>query len=413
MIFQWSGLQQNKMVSGELDLPSKVEALTQLKLDGVVVTKIVAVEPDTNPTQISEKANQTGILSFFKKKFKDEDLLLFTKKFSAMIAAGLAIVPALNMLKTQSENMEMTDIIDRILNKVISGVAFSVALEDHPHIFDTVYISLVKAGESSGGLDIFLKKISDNIQKRVKIVRALKSALTYPTMLLAVAVIVIAIMMIYVVPVFAEIFSSAGGELPGPTKMVMALSNFFKSYYMLAFIATLLVSIKLLKSQINNNLELRIKVDKKKIGMPLFGKMIQNSILARFSEVLSNLIAGGVNLIEAIDISKSSISNYYMKDSLDQIKSKIYAGEPIAKSLRDSGAFPETFCGFVEVGEETGRLNDMLATVSLFYEDEFDNSVSKFSQMLEPIMIVFLGVVIGFILVAMYMPIFKMGQAVV
>lgn len=413
MIFKWSGLKQNKVVSGELDLSTKDEALSHLKMDGVVVTKIIAVQEEIQSVKTPTKSNAKSTLNFFKKKIKEEDLLLFTKKFSAMIAAGLAIVPALNMLKIQSENKEMSEILDQILNKVNSGVSLSVALEDHPQLFDTVYISLVKAGESSGGLDVFLKKISDNIQKRVKIVRALKSALTYPAMLLAVAIIVIAIMMIYVVPVFAEIFSSAGGELPGPTKMVMALSNFFKSYYMLIFIATLFISIKLFKSQLNSSLELRIKVDKKKIGMPLFGKMIQNSIMARFSEVLSNLIAGGVNLIEAIDISKSSISNYYIKDSLDQIKLKIYSGEPIAKSLRDSGAFPETFCGFVEVGEETGRLNDMLATVSLFYEDEFDDSVSKFSQMLEPIMIVFLGVVIGFILIAMYMPIFKMGQAVV
>jgi type IV pilus assembly protein PilC len=231
-------------------------------------------------------------------------------------------------------------------------------------------------------------------------------------MLLGVAVIVIAIMMIYVVPVFAEIFSSAGGELPGPTKIVMAASEFFQSFYMIAFVVGIFVSIKLFKRQLEVNLPLRVRVDKKKIKLPVFGKMIENAIMARFSEVLANLIAGGVNLIEAIDISKASISNYFIKERLDEIKTKIYAGEPIAKSLRESGAFPETFCGFVEVGEETGRLNDMLTTVSLFYEDEFDDSVTKFSQMLEPIMIVFLGVVIGFILVAMYMPIFKMGQAV-
>jgi type IV pilus assembly protein PilC len=351
-------------------------------------------------------------LSFLKKKIKDEDLLLFTKKFAAMIAAGLSIVPALNMLMVQSENKEMKLIIEGILNKVNSGLSLSVALEDYPSLFDTVYVSLVKAGESSGGLDIFLKKISDNIQKRVKITRALKSALTYPAMLLGVAVIVIAIMMIYVVPVFAEMFSSSGGELPGPTKLVMAASDFFRSYAMLVFALGVVVAVKVFKAQLKSNLGLRVRVDKKKINLPVFGKMIQNAIMARFSEVLANLIAGGVNLIEAIDISKASISNYYIKERLDEIKTKIYAGEPIAKSLRESGAFPETFCGFVEVGEETGRLNDMLATVSLFYEDEFDDSVTKFSQMLEPMMIVFLGVVIGFILVAMYMPIFKMGEAV-
>jgi type IV pilus assembly protein PilC len=412
MQFKWSGIKGGKLVSGVLEAESKPAAISELADDGVVVTIIDLNAPENTAQPPAMPTSKTAGLSLFKRKIKDEDLLLFTKKFSAMIAAGLAIVPALNMLRIQSENKDLSAIIEGILNKVNSGVSLSVALEDYPSLFDTVYVSLVKAGESSGGLDIFLKKISDNIQKRVKITRALKSALTYPAMLLGVAMIVIAIMMIYVVPVFAEIFSSAGGDLPGPTKLVMAASDFFKSYYMVVFVAGVFVAIKLFKKQLNTNLSLRVNVDKRKVSMPVFGKMIENAIMARFSEVLANLIAGGVNLIEAIDISKASISNYYIKERLDEIKTKIYAGEPIAKSLRESGAFPETFCGFVEVGEETGRLNDMLATVSLFYEDEFDDSVTKFSQMLEPMMIVFLGVVIGFILVAMYMPIFKMGEAV-
>ena len=412
MRFNWSGLKSGRLVSGAIEADTKQAAIASLASDGVVVTMIDEPISETAAVKRVKGKSTSSSLSFLKKKIKDEDLLLFTKKFAAMIAAGLSIVPALNMLMVQSENKEMKLIIEGILNKVNSGLSLSVALEDYPSLFDTVYVSLVKAGESSGGLDIFLKKISDNIQKRVKITRALKSALTYPAMLLGVAVIVIAIMMIYVVPVFAEIFSSAGGDLPGPTKLVMAASDFFKSYYMIVFVAGVFIAIKLFKRQLNTNLPLRVSVDKRKISMPVFGKMIENAIMARFSEVLANLIAGGVNLIEAIDISKASISNYYIKERLDEIKTKIYAGEPIAKSLRESGAFPETFCGFVEVGEETGRLNDMLATVSLFYEDEFDDSVTKFSQMLEPMMIVFLGVVIGFILIAMYMPIFKMGEAV-
>ena len=408
MIFNWSGIKNNQLVSGQLDLSSKAELLEQLTSDGVVVTKVTIEEASTNSVRTSIKTPKKRMLR--NRKVKVEELMLFTKKFSSMISAGLAIVPALNMLKKQSESPAMMDIIDRILLKVNEGVPLSVALRDHPYLFDTVYVSLVEAGESSGGLDTFLKKISDNIQKRVKITRALKSALSYPMILLSVAVIVIGIMMIYVVPVFADIFASSGQELPGPTKIILSISNFFKSYYMLGLVMLVGLGIYIFKKRIKTNQDFKISIDKRMLSMPLIGKMILNSVMARFSEVLSNLIAGGVNLIEAIEISKSSISNHYIRKCLAQIQKQINAGEPIAKSLRDTGAFPETFCGFVEVGEETGRLNDMLTTVSLFYEDEFDDSVATFSQMLEPIMIVFLGVVIGFILVAMYMPIFNMGS---
>ena len=408
MIFNWTGIKNNQLVSGQLDLSSKAELLEQLTSDGVVVTKVTIEEASTNSVRTSIKTPKKRMLR--NRKVKVEELMLFTKKFSSMISAGLAIVPALNMLKKQSESPAMMDIIDRILLKVNEGVPLSVALKDHPYLFDTVYVSLVEAGESSGGLDTFLKKISDNIQKRVKITRALKSALSYPMILLSVAVIVIGIMMIYVVPVFADIFASSGQELPGPTKIILSISNFFKSYYMLGLVMLVGLGIYIFKKRIKTNQDFKISIDKRMLSMPLIGKMILNSVMARFSEVLSNLIAGGVNLIEAIEISKSSISNHYIRKCLGQIQNQINAGEPIAKSLRDTGAFPETFCGFVEVGEETGRLNDMLTTVSLFYEDEFDDSVATFSQMLEPIMIVFLGVVIGFILVAMYMPIFNMGS---
>ena len=408
MIFNWAGIKDNQLVSGQLDSPSKVELLQQLSSEGVVVTKVTLEETSSSRVMAETKKTKKRLLR--NKKVKVEELMLFTKKFSSMISAGLAIVPALNMLKKQSESPAMMQVIDSVLLRVNEGVPLSVSLKDHPYLFDTVYVSLVEAGESSGGLDIFLKKISDNIQKRVKITRALKSALSYPMILLSVAVIVIGIMMIYVVPVFAEIFSSSGQELPGPTKIVLSMSNFFKSYYMLALVGLFVAGVQFFRRQINTNEDFRTSIDKRMLSMPLIGKMILNSVMARFSEVLSNLIAGGVNLIEAIEISKSSISNFYIRKCLTQIQSQINAGEPIAKSLRDTGAFPETFCGFVEVGEETGRLNDMLTTVSAFYEDEFDDSVATFSQMLEPIMIVFLGVVIGFILVAMYMPIFNMGS---
>jgi len=234
----------------------------------------------------------------------------------------------------------------------------------------------------------------------------------YPIALLTVAMIVVSVMMVYVVPVFVEIFSTGGVELPLPTRIVMSISEFFRSYYMIGLVTLIIFAVHSFKRALKNNIELRKSVHQKNLKLPVIGKLIENSIMARLSTVLSNLIAGGVGLIEAIDIAKNAINNEYIKDALENVKRNVYSGRPFATSLRETKAFPETLCGFVEVGEETGKLNDMLETIAEFFEDEFDNSVAEFSQLLEPIMIVFLGVLIGFILVAMYMPIFKMGSAV-
>jgi type IV pilus assembly protein PilC len=407
LIFNWRGLKANEFVSGELEATSRDEAVFKLKAEGVIVTEIHGGLEDTG-TKIT-KAQKP---SFFTKKIKEQDLLLFTRKFATMIQAGLAIVPALNMLTRQSENPSLTEILEEVVSKVNAGIPLSKAIEVYPHLFDNVYISLIKAGEVGGSIDIFLKKIATNLAKKLKIIRGLKAALMYPIALLTVAVIVVSVMMVYVVPVFVEIFGAGGVELPLPTRIVMSISDFFRSYYMVGLIALIFFAFQSFKRTLKNNVEFRKKVHKNNLKLPVVGKLIENSIMARLSTVLSNLIAGGVGLIESIDIAKSAINNEYIKQALENVKRDVYSGRPLASSLRETKAFPETLCGFVEVGEETGKLNDMLETIAAFFEDEFDNSVSEFSQLLEPIMIVVLGILIGFILVAMYMPIFKMGSAV-
>lgn len=407
MEFNWKGLKLNTFASGSIDANSKEEAIFKLKKDGVIVT---ALDSDQDLLEIKKNKKQ----KFFKRKLKinEEDLLLFTRKFSAMIEAGLSIVPALKMLKTQSENRALVNILTSIIENVNAGIPLSKTFEAYPELFDNIYINLTKAGEVSGSLDLFLKKIALSLEKKIKIIRSLKGALMYPMAIMIVAFIVIAVMMIYVIPVFVKIFSQANVELPLPTLMIMELSNFFRSYYMLLLIVILFFAYRLIKDTINNNLKLRMKIDQKILKMPLFGSMIQSSIMARFSTVLANLITGGVGLIESIEITKNSISNEYIKDGLEKVKRDIYSGRPFAMSLRETKVFPETLCGFIEVGEETGKLNDMLTTISKFYEDEFDYAVKNFSQLIEPIMICFLGVIVGFILIAMYMPIFKMGSTI-
>ena len=222
----------------------------------------------------------------------------------------------------------------------------------------------------------------------------------------------VVVMMIFVVPVFVEIFGNANIELPGPTKVVMAISDFLRSWTAPIIIGLVYVGFKFAKSFIGKNDKLQQAFDKKLMTLPVVGNLVRDATMARFSMVLSNLIAGGVNLIEATEITKNSITNSRIKASIESVKREIFSGRPFSVALRETEDFPETMCGFIEVGEETGKLNDMLTTVSLYYEGEFDSSVESFSSMLEPIMIVFLGVVIGFILVAMYQPIFLMGSAV-
>jgi len=407
MIFYWKGLQRNDFKSGEIEALTQDEAVFKLKNDGIIITEIHSGEPGLTA---SEKKG--SIDSFLKKRITESELLLFTKKFSAMIEAGLAIVPALRMLQSQSENPVLVEILESVINKVNAGIPLSKSLEDYPELFDNVYISLVKAGEAGGSLDTFMRKISINLEKKLKIMRSLKGALMYPIALLTVAIVVVAIMMVYVVPIFVGIFGAGGVKLPLPTRIIMGISDFFRSYYMIVLVVGLIVAYQVIKSAFKNNLNLRIKLDEKKLSMPLFGKLLEGSIMARFSTVLSNLIAGGVGLIEAMEIAKNSISNEYVRKALDQVKRDIYSGKPFAGALREAKCFPPALCGFVEVGEETGKLNDMLSTIATFYEEEFDSAVANFSQLLEPIMIVFLGVVIGFILLAMYMPIFNMGAAV-
>ena len=405
MMYAWKGLKNNTFTEGQIEAESKDAAIFELKQDGTIVTTI---DDDIVKKEVKVKLKKPrgGV------KIKDKELLLFTKKLTTMMKAGLAIVPALEMLKVQSENPAFTPIIDDLLLQIQSGVPLSSAFEKYPATFDNVYINLVKAGEASGNLDTFLERITLNLEKTIQIQKAIKSAMMYPIILLCVAVSVVGVMMIFVVPVFVEIFGNAGVELPVATQMVMAMSDFLRSWTAPIILGAIFGVIVVIKKWLQGNIKLMQKFDKALMKLPVLGQLISDSIMARITMVLANLISGGVNLIEAMEIVKNSIGNTQIQSSLEEVKRDIFSGKPFSSALRDTKDFPETMCGFIEVGEETGKLNEMLTTVSLYYEEEFDNSVDSFSQLLEPIMIVFLGLVIGFILVAMYTPIFKMGTAV-
>ena len=404
MKFKWKGLEKNNFAEGEIEAEEKDDAIYLLKEQGVTVTTIEALEKPPKKKKAPRKSSSA--------KITDKELLLFTKKLATMMKAGLAIVPALEMLKVQNENPSFAPIIDELLLQINAGVPLSQCLEKHPNLFDNVYVNLIKAGEASGNLDTFLDRIVYALDKSIKIKKAIKSAMMYPIILLVVAFTVVGVMMVFVVPVFVEIFGEAGIELPFATKIVMQISDFLRSPWAIAFFVGAFLVFQVIKRTLQANDTLMMKFDKFLMTAPVIGKLVSDAIMARMAMVLANLIAGGVNLVEALEIVKNSISNLKVGTSLEKVKREIFSGRPFSKSLRETKDFPETMCGFIEVGEETGKLNEMLNTVALYYEEEFDDSVDAFSQLLEPIMIVFLGVVIGFILVAMYTPIFQMGTTI-
>jgi type IV pilus assembly protein PilC len=411
MKYLWKGLRSGEFESGVVDALTRDEAVFLLKEKNVIITDLFC---DESTALVDKKTKTKTNISFFSRKHKisEKQLLLFTRKLSAMLSSGLPVVPALEMLRDQSENEGIKAILSTIVEEVNAGVSISKSFEKFPDTFDSVYLNLIKAGESSGSLEKFLDKICQSLEKKIKIMSSLRSALTYPIILLVVAIGVIIVMMTFVVPVFAEMYSNMGKALPLPTQIIMDISNFIRSPISLLFVILLFIFFILFKTRMSKSLILKRKVDEKLLKLPVFGDLIRNSSIARIATVLSNLVSAGVGLIEAIEIARLSIRNEFLKEALENMKRDVFSGSSLEIILKKDNRFPETFKAFISVGERTGKLNDMLASIAKYYEEEFDSSVDRLSQLLEPVMIVFLGATIGFILVAMYLPIFSMGSGI-
>jgi type IV pilus assembly protein PilC len=411
MKYLWKGLRSGEFESGVVDALTRDEAVFLLKEKNVIITDLFC---DESTALVVKKTKTKTNISFFSRKHKitEKQLLLFTRKLSAMLSSGLPVVPALEMLRDQSENEGIKAILSTIVEEVNAGVSISKSFEKFPDTFDSVYLNLIKAGESSGSLEKFLDKICQSLEKKIKIMSSLRSALTYPIILLVVAIGVIIVMMTFVVPVFAEMYSNMGKALPLPTQIIMDISNFIRSPISLLFVILLFIFFILFKTRMSKSLILKRKVDEKLLKLPVFGDLIRNSSIARIATVLSNLVSAGVGLIEAIEIARLSIRNEFLKEALENMKRDVFSGSSLEIILKKDNRFPETFKAFISVGERTGKLNDMLASIAKYYEEEFDSSVDRLSQLLEPVMIVFLGATIGFILVAMYLPIFSMGSGI-
>ncbi len=403
--FDWKGIRNKQYVSGTVNALTRDEAAHKLKIDGIIITQLAKRLREAEK-EIKESRNWRELFKR-KKKVKLVQIMISTKKMATMLRSGLLILPSLEMVRDQVESPHLKKTVNQIYIDVESGSSLSQSFAKHPDIFNAIYINMVKAGESSGRLDIFLDKLVLSIRKSIQ------SAMLYPAILLIVATVVVGIMMIFVVPVFAQMFGSIGSQLPAPTLFIMSISNFLRDPYGggLMFV-TIVLAIYLFCQAVKKNLAFRKKWHAYLLKMPLIDEMILNSNLAQIAMVYGNLSGAGVPGIEALDITAESSKNEVIKDAIQVAKRGVFSGEPLSKLLGEITIFPATFSQLISDGEKTGNMTEMLETLSSYFEEEFDATVEKLSQMMEPLMICFLGGVIGFILVAMYLPIFKMGQVV-
>ena len=406
--FEYKGISLGKYVEGEIEALNNAEAAHKLKEKKVIITKL----KEAKKKKVVTKKEKTSIT--FGTGIKPQEILIFCKQFATMLRAGLPVLNTLEMLEGQTSRPPMKKVIATIKKDLESGNALSKCFEKHTKIFDTVVVNLIKAGEASGKLDTFLQKIVINLEKREKIKSQIKSALFYPGVLFSVAILVTIFMLMNVVPTFVNMYEGMGmsDQLPTPTAVIMAMSEFVRSaggFYLLVFIISFVFGFKYLVSK---NYEVRKNWHRVTLKLPIFGNLIQKSILAKVSLVLGNLNQAGVDLIESIDIAKSVTDNVIVVEALENIKKGVFSGESLTDLFNKEKIFPPTFSQLISVGEQTGSLDEMFNSIAMYYEEEFDVAVANLASLIEPIMIVFMGITIGGLMLAMYAPIFNVGAII-
>ena len=406
--FEYKGISYGKYVEGEIEALNNSEAAHKLKEQKVIITKLV----QTKKKKEIKKKEKTSFS--FGTGVKAKDILVFCKQFATMLRAGLPVLNTLEMLIGQTASKGMKTIIETIKKDLESGNSLSKCFEKHPKVFDTVVVNLIKAGEASGKLDIFLQKIVLNLEKKEKIKSQIKSAFFYPGVLFTVAIGVTVFMLINVVPTFVNMYEGMGmgDKLPTPTAVIMSMSSFLRSTGGLIMFISIIASVVTIKFLISKSYNFRKSWHAFILKLPIFGNLLQKSILAKVSMVLGNLNQAGVDLIESIDIAKSVTENVIVVESLENIKKGVFSGETLTDLFRKEKIFPSTFSQLIAVGEQTGSLDDMFGSVATYYEEEFDVAVGNLSSLIEPIMIVFMGITIGGLMLAMYAPIFNVGAII-
>ena len=408
--FSYKGISDGKYVEGHIEALNQEEASHKLKEQKVIITNLI--KSKKKKENVKAKGKKSAGFSFGKKKVKVEDILIFSKQFATMVKAGLPILEVLAMLRDQLESPAIKEVIEDIRKSLEGGVTLSKCFEKYPLYFDNVYCNLIKAGEASGKLDVFLLKIVDSLEKKEKIKKKIKGALMYPAIMFTVAITVSAFMLVKVVPVFAKMYDGMGIKLPAATSTIMAMSDFLRGTGGMVLLFGGIGGFFVFKYLTTKNAAIRYRWHKQVLKIPVFGDMILKSLLARISLILGNLSAAGVNLLESLEIAKSVSNNVVVTEALENVKKGVFSGDTLTKLFLKEPLFPPTFSQLISVGEQTGQLDEMFNSVSMYYEEEFDGSVDNMSSLIEPIMIVFMGLMIGGLMIAMYSPIFNVGALI-
>jgi type IV pilus assembly protein PilC len=396
--YVWTGkTRQGAIQKGEMVAKSHEEVTNHLRKQNILVTSV------------QTKSGGLASLSFGG-KVKEKDIVVFTRQFATMIDAGLPLVQCLEILSTQSDNKILAKTIGEVRADVESGSTYADALKKHPKVFDDLYVNMVAAGEVGGILDTILSRLAKHIEKSMKLKKQIKSAMVYPATILGVAVIVITVLMVYVIPIFAQMFSDFGQALPALTQMVIDTSHFLQRN--IIYIAGGLGTIIFLLKRWYKTPTGRRAMDKFALKLPVFGDLIRKAAVAKFTRTLGTLISSGVPILEGLIIVSRTSGNKVIEEALMSARQSISEGKTISDPLGKSKVFPPMVVQMISVGETTGALDAMLGKIADFYDDEVEAAVTALTSLLEPMLMVFLGVTIGTIVIAMYLPIFELASAV-
>jgi type IV pilus assembly protein PilC len=397
-VYVWKGKNSlGNKIKGEIEAVNEAGVLAQLKRLRI-----------QNPT-VKEKPNDMfANVAFMQPKVTGKDLVIFTRQLSTMIDAGLPLVQSLQILSKQQDNPTFKRALTEIVTDVETGTTLADGMRKHPKIFDSLFANMIEAGELGGILDTILSRLAAFKEKSMALTKKIKGAMTYPVICLGISILILSVILIFVIPVFQEMFKSMGGALPGPTQIVVNLSEFVKHNFLYMIFAAWLASFAFKKYY--NTEKGHIQVDGLLLHAPVAGPLIRKVAVAKFTRTLSTMLESGVPILDALQVVAKTAGNKVIEQAVFHVASSIAEGRPIAEPLEESGVFPSMVVQMINVGESVGALDAMLSKIADFYDEEVDQAVENLTAMIEPFMMVFLGGMIGGLVVAMYLPIFTMGK---
>ena len=399
-IFIWEGTtKKNEVKKGEMEAADEVTVRNLLRRQG-----FKSIEVKKKPKDLVE------YLPFLKGKIKEKNVVVFCRIFSTMINAGLPLIQCLDLLAQQEQNKAFSKIIRSIKEDIEGGTSLTNALKKYPKIFDELFVNLIAAGDAGGILDVILERLSSYMEKAMKLKSRVKGAMTYPAAVLVISISVVALLLLKVIPVFKKMFESMGGQLPGPTQFLITTSEFTQHYFL--YIIVVIVVISMAFARFYKTDKGRWIVDSLVLKTPIFGELLKKVAVAKFSRTLSTMMSSGVPILEGLAIVSKTSGNVVVENALLKTRQSISEGRSIAEPLEETGIFPPMVVQMISVGEATGALDSMLNKIAIFYDDEVDVAVDAMTALLEPIMMVFLGGVVGGMIIAMYLPIFKLASVV-